>query len=85
MNIKQNKNNQGKGEQGNGVKDKRHNMNALEMLLSKMAFKMAQQVKALIAKPEGLSLVPGSTDMRERTYSCKLSSDFNKCTVACMP
>lgn len=34
-------------------------MNPLEMLLSKMAFRMAQQIKALTAKPEDLRLVLG--------------------------
>lgn len=44
---------------------------------------MAQWVKALTAKPENLSSIPGPTWWKKRTDSCKLSSDLHMCLGTC--
>lgn len=58
-------------------------MNTLERIGSKMAFKMAQQMKALTAKLEDLSLVQGP-HTEERELMPALPHGFHKITVACM-
>lgn len=43
---------------------------------------MAHQVKPVAAKPDDLNKILGTYMVKEKTGSCKLSSDLHICTVA---
>lgn len=58
-------------EQRNEGRDKTH-----------WVYKMAQQIKAITAKPDSPSLIPECTGWKEKTYSSKLSYDLHMCAVA---
>jgi hypothetical protein len=45
---------------------------------------MAQWMKVLAAKPVGLSSIPKIYRVKDRTDSCKLSSDLRLCASACI-